>query len=61
VADDEEVVALGGGAVLGGVDLLVGAVNADAQTRTRTPRPSGVSSTDGFAISVRWIEFGVPG
>src|SRR5919108_4027857 len=31
------------------------------RTRTRTPRPSGMSSTDGFATSSRWIEPALPG
>src|SRR5919198_124342 len=31
------------------------------RTRTRTPRPSGIASSDGFGTSSRWIEFGLPG
>src|ERR671922_63276 len=31
------------------------------RTRTRTPRPPGTSSTDGFGMSSRWIESALPG
>src|SRR5205823_7633659 len=31
------------------------------RTRTSTPRPSGMSSTDGFGTSSRWIEPALPG
>src|ERR671934_112887 len=31
------------------------------RTRTSTPRPSGISSSDGFGTSSRWIEPALPG
>ena len=62
VAGHEKVVARRRGAVLGRVDLLVGAVHADPQHLDQHARPSGTSATRWlWAASRRCIVLGLPG